>query len=132
MLTTEQILNELADRGVKSADIARVLKIDPSGVARLKHGSRRLLLDEAIKLMEAFRLERPLSQVSLLPTESARLIVRYVAEELKARVSEEQIREIAEDVRAFAEFVNEPKAPRSVEAAEAFFDAMRIRRRPGG
>jgi hypothetical protein len=51
-----------------------------------------------------------------------------VAKELNAMDNPDLLAELAEDVRAFAQFVMDPKVRSSAEAAEAFFEAMRVRR----
>jgi hypothetical protein len=57
-----------------------------------------------------------------------RLLVRYIALELEAPASEDRLEAIAGAVRAFSEFVTDPKHRSSVEGAEAFFAAMRLMR----
>lgn len=49
--TSDQLLAELRDRGIKGKDIADLLGIAPSAVTALYKGKRQLKLDEAIKLM---------------------------------------------------------------------------------
>jgi hypothetical protein len=51
-----------------------------------------------------------------------------VAEELGAAPDDSRLEELSEDLRAFSEFVADPKVRRSLEAAESFFQAMRFRR----
>jgi hypothetical protein len=136
MLTQGELLTRLrallGDKKIRNADIARAIDIHPSGVTELlKPGGRNLKLDEAVKLVEAFDLESPPSQrVPPLSGRISRLIVMYVAGELGVSqdARREQLEELAEDVRAFAELVADPKYRDSVEAAEAFFQAMRLRR----
>jgi predicted XRE-type DNA-binding protein len=140
MLTQGDLLARLeallGEKKISQADIARAIDIHPSGVTSLlKPGGRKLKLDEAVKLVEAFDLESPPSQrVPPLSGRISRLIVMYVAGELgvSQESHREQLEELAEDVRAFAELVADPKYRDSVEAAEAFFQAMRLRRpKPG-
>jgi hypothetical protein len=129
VLTTVELLARLEDKGVKNADIARALNVTPSRITEMKKGERAIKLDEAAKLVSQFDLESPPSQrVSPLPAPVSRLIVRYIAEELECRVTEDRLQDISEDVRAFAEFVSDPTARGSIEMAEMFFQAMRLRR----
>lgn len=131
VLTTAELLARLRDKGVKNADIARALNVTPSRVTELYDGQRALKLDEAVKLAAAFELESPpVQRVSPLPSPIARLIVDHIARELAAPVAadEEKLADLAEDIRAFAEFVTDPKVRESVDLAMAFFQAMRLRR----
>ena len=133
VLTTVELLARLRERKVKNAEIARALNLSASRVTELFDGTRALKLDEAAKLAEAFSLEdgRLSSQrVSPVPAPVARLIVEHVALELGVRLqgNEQKIDELSEDVRAFAEFVTDPKVRESIDLAVAFFQAMRLRR----
>jgi hypothetical protein len=130
VLTTTELLARLDQRGVRPGEIAKVLGINPSRVTEIRKGERRVLLDEAAKLVAAFDLESPPvpRNLPVLPGPIARLIVRYIAAELGFSGSPDQLEELSQDVRAFAEFVADPKVRESVEAAEAFFQAMRLRR----
>jgi hypothetical protein len=132
VLTTVELLEQLNEKGVKNADIARALDVAPSRVTELKKGERALKLDEAAKLVEQFSLELPpgSQRVSPLPAPISRLIVRYIAAELACPVEEPRLLEIAEDVRAFAEYVTDPKVRGSIDLQAAFFDVMRLRRTP--
>ena len=130
MLTTAELLARLEERGIRNIDIAKALGVTPSRVTEMKKGERAIKLDEAATLVSEFDLQSGSSQrVSPLPAPIARLIVEHVVlslgESLKARQS--QIDALAEDVRAFAEFVTDPKARESIELAMAFFQAVRLR-----
>lgn len=131
MLTTAELLARLDERGVKNSQIARALDLTPSRITELRKGERALKHDEAVRLVEAFDLEsEPNHRPTPLPAPVSRLIVRYLAAELGVPLPEadKRLLELSEDVRAFAEFVTDPKVRQSVEAAEAFFQAMRLRR----
>lgn len=129
MFTTAKLLDELRRRGIRNGDVARALDVHPSRVTEIYKGERVVKLDEAAKIVEAFGLESPVVQkVPALPGPVARLIVLYLAEELKVRPSPHRVAELSADIRAFAEFVADPKVRQSVESAEAFFQAMRLRR----
>lgn len=129
VLTTVELLSRLEEKGVVRADIARTLNVAPSRVTEMFKGERAIKLDEAAKLVSEFDLEsEPSQRVSPLPAPVARLMVRYIAVELECQAEENQVQDIAEDIRAFAEFVTDPAARGSIEMAEAFFHAMRLRR----
>lgn len=117
----------IEERGIRNVDIAKALGLPDSRVPEIKRKDRKLSLEEAVKLVRAFGLEqgRP---VPPLPPAVSRLIVRYVAEELGMEAEEGRLQELAEDLRAFSEFVADPKVRRSLDAAESFFQAMRLRR----
>lgn len=131
VLDTAELLTRLDEKGIRPTDIAKVLGVSPSRVTEIKKGQRSVKLDEAVKLVAAFDLELPpVQRVPPLPAPIARLVVQYVAMELNCDLSanQERIADLSEDVRAFAEFVTDPKVRGSVEGAEAFFRAMQLRR----
>lgn len=131
VLTTKELLARLRDKGVINADIARTLKISPSRVTDLFDGTRALKLDEAVRLCEKFDLEPPPSpQAPPLPGQVSQLIVQHIARELGQPLAQDapQLQELAEDLRAFSEFVTDPKVRESIDAAMNFFQAMRLRR----
>lgn len=131
VLNTVELLARLDERGIRNVDVAHAINVSPSRVTEIKKGERAIKLDEAFKLVEAFDLESPQGQPAHpLPAAVARLVVRYIALETGSPLarSEADLEELAEDVRAFVEFVADPKVRDSVEAAEAFFQAMRLRR----
>jgi hypothetical protein len=127
VLDTDELLSRLEARGVRNIEIARVLGLPDSRIPEIKSKRRALKLDEGAKLTQAFGLEqgRPAEP---LPESVVQLLVRYIAAELRVEPDEEHLTDLAADVRAFAEFVADPKVRSSVEAAEAFFQAMRLRR----
>jgi sugar phosphate isomerase/epimerase len=127
VLDTDELLHRLEDRGIRNVDIARVLGLPDSRIPEIRDKRRAIKLDEGAKLTRAFGLE-PVHKADPLPASVVRLLVRYMAAELRADTTEEHLADLAEDVRAFAEFVADPKVRSSVEAAEAFFQAMRLRR----
>jgi transcriptional regulator with XRE-family HTH domain len=131
VLTTKELLARLRDKKVKNADIARVLNISPSRVTDLFNSDRALKLDEAAKLAGAFDLESaPSPQVPPLPGPVAQLIVQHIAQEIGRPLAQDapQLRELSEDLRAFSEFVTDPKVRESIDLAMRFFQAMRLRR----
>ena len=127
MLDTDELLKRLDEKQVRNVDIARALGLPDSRIPEIKRKERRLSLDEGAKLVQAFELE-PAERAPPLPNQILRLVVRYVAEQLGANPEEDQLEELTRDVRAFGEFVADPKVRRSVEAAEGFFHALRLRR----
>jgi hypothetical protein len=131
VLTTKELLARLRDKGVRNADIARALDVTPSRVTEMYGGTRALKLDEAVRLTEAFDLEpEPSQKVAPLPGPVAQLIVQHIARELGQPLAPDaqQVRELAEDLRAFSEFVTDPKVRESIDLATAFFQALRLRR----
>lgn len=127
VLDTDELLARLEERGIRNADIARALGLPDSRIPEIKRKDRALKLDEGAKLVRAFGLEQD-HQVSPLPGSIMRLIVRYVADGLGATPSEAMIQEMSEDLRAFGVFAADPKVRRSLDAAEGFFRALRLRR----
>jgi hypothetical protein len=95
----------------------------------MKKGERAIKLDEAAKLVSQFQLESaPALRAPPLPAPVSRLLVRYIVNELNCQAPEDRLEDIAEDVRAFAEYVTDPKVRGSISLQEAFFDVMRLRR----
>lgn len=135
VLGSKEILRELQRRGIKKSAIAETLDLDPSRVTELyalvtgKGKPRRLLHDEAVKLVEVFGLEQT-HEAAPLPDAIVRLLIRHVAQFLSAEPTDEQVRELTADLQAFARFVADPQVRESLDAAEGFFRAMRLRR-PG-
>jgi transcriptional regulator with XRE-family HTH domain len=127
MLDTAELLARIDARGIKNADIARLLDVSPSRVTEIKKGDRKLQLEEAVKLVRAFGLEQD-PPAAPLPASIVRLLVRYIAERLDASLESGHLAELTEDIRAFAELVADPKYRDNVIAAEGFFQAMRLRR----
>lgn len=131
VLNSTQLLARLSDLGIKNVEIARVLKIPESRVSEMRAGNRRIKLDEAVKLVEAFNLEEVAraNPVTPLTTPIARLLVLHVAGSLRQDLPEETIADLAGDLRAFAQFVADPQVRDSVQAADGFLQALRIRRK---
>lgn len=132
VLDSKQLLDRLQAQGVKNADIARALKIDPARVTEMRKGQRRLLLDEAVKLVAAFGLE-PDGQVEPLHPAIPRLIARHIARSLglDKDSNDPRMLELVADLQAFSRFVADPQVRASLDAAENFFRAMDLRRTPG-
>ena len=130
MLTTAQLLEAIDRHGIRNRDIATTLGVSPSRVTEIRKGERVVKLDEAVKLVEAFGLEsEPALKVPPLPPAVARLIVLYIAAEFgMVAPQESRVESLSQDIRAFAEFVTDPQVRGSVDAAEHFFRAMRLRR----
>lgn len=131
VLTTAELLARLTERGIKNKAIAEALGVHPSRVTEMFKGERSIKLDEAAKLVSEFGLESPPSQkVPALPAPVAALIVQHVALQLGRPLEEgsSQLQALSEDIRAFAEFVTDPKVRESIDLAMAFFQAMRLRR----
>lgn len=132
VLGSNELLDILRDRiardVMKNADIERVLDLPSSRVSEILAGTRRIRLDEAKKLVEAFELEEsspPLSE----PV--ARLVVVWTAERLGAAVRPEdpQVADTALDLVELAKFAASPAGRKSVEAFEGFLHGIRLRQR---
>jgi hypothetical protein len=129
VLDTDELLARLKEKGVRNIDIAKTLGLPDSRIPEIKRKGRKLTLDEGAKLVRAFGLEPSPLAVQPLPGRMLRLVVRYLAEELGSRPQEDALEELTADVRAFAEYVADPSRRQSLEGAEAFFQALRFRRR---
>jgi antitoxin component HigA of HigAB toxin-antitoxin module len=127
VLDTETLLSRLDDRGVKNVEIARALGLPDSRAAEIRSRKRTLKLDEAAKLVRAFQLEEA-REVPPIPLPILRLVVRHMAERLRARPGDELVEELSQDLRAFSSFLADRRVRQSIEAAEGFFEALRFRR----
>lgn len=127
VLDTDELLAGLKAKGIKNVEIAKALGLPDSRIPEIRRKERALKLDEAVKLVRAFGLEREF-EGSPLPASVTRLVVRYLALELGAEPTNQQLEDLTQDVLAFGEFVSDPRVRRSVEAAEGFFRALQLRR----
>lgn len=129
VLRTADILRLLEEKGVPRTEIAETIKIGKSRVTELYKGERTLKLEEAATLVEKYDLESESApQVQPLPASIYRLACQYVAQELGVAPPPGLLDELALDMRAFVAHVRDPKVRGSIEAAEAFFRAMQLRR----
>jgi hypothetical protein len=130
VLDTDQLLDRLRAKNPKNVEVARVLGLPDSRIPEIYRKDRKLTLDEGAKLVRAFQLE-PSPEATPLPPPILRLAVRYLAAELghSAEEDDRKLEELLADIQAFSEFVADPKVRRSIDAAEGFFQAMRLRRR---
>jgi hypothetical protein len=136
VLSKGELLAALVAQGVTNADIQRVLEMPSSRVSEILRAlpgkettlkPRELTYDEGVKLARAFLPE--LSQgAPPLPIAILRLIVLHIARELNCSVAEEQLADLAEDLRAFSEYASDPRVRGNAEASEAFFRALQLRR----
>jgi hypothetical protein len=129
MFDTDELLSRLKEKGVKNIEIARALGLPDSRVPEIKRKDRRLTLDEGVKLVRAFGLEQD-QAAAPLPGPALRLLIRYVARVLEVPLEEDdpRLEELTGVLQAFSVFVADPKVRRSIEAAEGFFEAMRLHR----
>lgn len=136
VFTKTELLAALVAHGVSNAQIGEVLGLPSSRVSEIMRATpgkdttlkpRELTYDEGVKLAQAFLPELG-QQATPLPLPICRLIVLHIARKLHTSVGEEQLAELAEDLRAFSEYAADPKVRGSVEASEGFFRALSIRR----
>jgi hypothetical protein len=127
MLSANELLTTLRERGVTNADIQRVLGLPSSRVSEMFTGKRRLQLDEAKKLVEEFEIEEPIRPLN---GPIARLLVLHAATRLGARLGPEdpQVEELARDFEAVSRFAARPTVRQSVDAFEGFLEALRLSR----
>lgn len=140
VLGSIDILRELDGRGVDRKEIAAALEIDAGAVTRLFYAlvedppqkPRKLQHDEAVKLVEKYRLEQA-PQAAVLPASVWRLVAHHASLRLGLSLEEddERVRDVAADLAAFSRFVRNPRVQGSVEAAQHFFDAMQSSREVG-
>lgn len=129
VLNTSQLLARLKELGARNVDMAKVLGLPDSRIPEIFAGKRALKLEEAVKLVEAYRLEDDSQPITPLTTPVARLVVLHVARLVGAEPDSATVSELAEDLRAFATFVADPQVRDSVQAADGFFQSLRIRRK---
>jgi hypothetical protein len=129
MLDTTELLARLEAKGVRNVDMAKVLGLPDSRIPEIRDRRRALKLDEAAKLVRAFELE-PDSPAVALPKGILRLTVQHVASRLGVDLEKNRavLNDVTQDLRAFSEYVADPKVRRSIDAAEGFFRAMALRR----
>jgi transcriptional regulator with XRE-family HTH domain len=135
MLSSGELVERLKKRGIKQAAVARVLGINASAVTLLFRGDRRLLLDEAKKIVDAFGLDEQSAGPATISEPVARLQVLHVARALGVTLPPDDpvVAELASDFRAFSEFVSDPKARESVDQVQTFFRTvglLRARKEP--
>lgn len=127
VITRDQLLERLNAkvRGgeVRNVDIAHALGLPSSRIPALLRGDRRIYLDEATRLIEAFALEPGQAPI---PHQLLRLLARHLA--ARVDIPESEIEELAKDLRAFFAFASNPEVRKTVELAEGFFAALRLRR----
>jgi hypothetical protein len=129
MLTKAELLQTLEREHIKYARVAEALDLPSSRVTEIFRAIkpsdgkpvRELTYDEGVKLIRAFGLDDS-PKAEPLPLSILQLIARHVALKLQAPTTEDQIAEIAKDLRAFSEYA--ANRQRTVEAAEGFLDAL--------
>jgi hypothetical protein len=136
VFTKSELLAALDAKKVSNVEIQKVLGLPSSRVSEILRATpgketdlkpRELTYDEGVRLAQAFlpelnRLAPP------LPVPVLRLLVLHIARALDCPASEEQVGELAEDLRAFSEYASDPRVRGNAEASEAFFRALQLRR----
>jgi hypothetical protein len=133
--TAADILAKLKERGVKHAEIAKVLGVATPNATKLynpaaKTGKPRSLgYDEAMLLIRHFSLEEPVTATKAIPLSLpvARLVVQYVASRLgvPSTTDDALVEDIAQDVQAFSEFASERPLRESESQVQGFFLGLR-------
>jgi hypothetical protein len=121
MFDTKGLLAALERKGVSRADIGRALNLPSPRITEMYSGKRRVLLDEAKRLVDAFRLEDR-DQVEPISEAVARLLARHVAKRLGKPLTGDDalLQELAEDLRAFASFAQHQHPAPTADAAAGF------------
>lgn len=136
VLTKGELFAALEAKGVTNVQMQNALELPSSRVSELRRGfpgsdtdlkPRELTYDEGVKLIQAFLPELD-QQAPPLPVPILRLVVLHIARRLGCPVREEQVSDLAEDLRAFAEYASDPKVRGLPEAADGFFRALSLRR----
>ena len=132
MRDSASIIADLKARGVTQSAVAEVLHIAQPQISKLFSGARQLKLDEACRLVDAFKLEATPSPAGDVISEPvARLLTLWVARELGAKVDPQDARvgEIALDLQAFAQFVSETAARATPDVLNGFFHGLKSARK---
>ena len=136
MLRQADILTELAARGIKQGEIADALGITRPNANKLfkpaaKTGkTRSLTFDEGVTLIERFGLDKPDdSPVEAMGVRAARLVVQYVAQQLGVKIDPDdgRVEDLAQDIRAYSEFVATAHVGDNQDRAQGWLDGRRSR-----
>lgn len=121
MFDTKGLLDTLERKGVTRADIARALGLPSPRITEMYSGKRRVMLDEAKRLVDTFNLEQS-DQVEPISEGVARLLARHVATRLGKPLPGDDplLQELAEDLRAFANFAQHQRPAPTPDAAAGF------------
>lgn len=127
MLGTTELLQILKERGVSQAKIAKALGVAPPRISEMYKGDRRLLLDEAKKLVEAFGIDDR-GDISPVSEPVARLLALHAARKLSVRLAPDDplVADLARDLRVFSEFAADPQVRGNEDAVAGFFRALEL------
>jgi transcriptional regulator with XRE-family HTH domain len=132
----DEILTELLARGITQVQIAEALGIARPNANKLfnpaaKTGKKRVLsYDEGVTLIEKFELDRPDdAPVEPMAVPVARLAVQYVAQQLGVKIDpdDERVEDLAQDIRAYSEFVAAAQIGENPDRAQGWLDGRRSR-----
>jgi len=128
MLSSEELLALMERRKIRRADIARALNVDPARVTEMYKGERRIRLDEAARLVEAFGLDATETTLSPLSVPIARLLVLYASRRIGRPLAPDDplVEDLALDFQAFSEFALDSEVRDSAEAIQGFFQALEL------
>jgi DNA-binding transcriptional regulator LsrR (DeoR family) len=136
VLRQSDILAELTARGINQGQIAEALGIARPNANKLfnpatKTGkTRTLTYDEGVTLIERFNLDQPDDvPVEPMAVPAARLAVQYVAQQLGVRIDpdDERVEDLAQDIRAYSEFVAAARIGENQDRAQGWLDGRRSR-----
>ena len=137
VLSAQDILDRLKAAGITHERIARVLGVSTPNATRLynpdpKTGKcRKLGYDEGVSLVVEFGLEDSHDETPIEPmaVPVARLAVQYVAQQLGAKIDpdDERVEDLAQDIRAYSEFVAAAQIGDNQERAQGWLDGRRSR-----
>lgn len=146
MLSQEDILSQLSARGITQGDIGAALGINRTNANKLfnpvaKTGkTRSLTWDEGVALIETFGLDRSEETAepgeldasddtppALMGVQAARLVVQYVAQQLGVKIDPDdgRVEDLAQDIRAYSEFVASAQVGENPDRAQGWLDGRR-------
>jgi transcriptional regulator with XRE-family HTH domain len=121
MFDTKGLLAALERKGISKADMARALNLPSPRITEMYSGKRRVLLDEAKRLVDAFRLDQS-DQIEPISEGVARLLALHIANRLGKPLSSDDplVQELAEDLQAFSNFARRQSQAPTADAAAGF------------
>jgi transcriptional regulator with XRE-family HTH domain len=133
VIDTAELLARLKAREISQAAVARALNLDPAQISKLYSGIRQIKLDEAKRLVEAFRLDDK-SVAPPINEQTARLLILHVADTLGIDLppSDERVATLAADFQAFSQFARGRLPSPTPDATAGFLTGRATARSPRG